>query len=277
MKPQRCEFKKVTPYCGAEVHGLDLSQPLDEGMVETLNSALVEHCVLFFRDQKMTPQQLKALGRCFGDLHIHPAWPKVVEGHPEIMEIYSDANTKRIAGEDWHSDVSCDPEPPLGTILHMLEVPPVGGDTLFADMFAVFESLSAPMQRFLEGMTAVHDGEYVYRGRYEGVQDGEQIYPRSEHPVVRTHPVSGRKALFVSRTFTTHIVQLAKRESHAMLQMIFAHLENPQFQCRFQWKPGSVAFWDNRCAQHNALWDYYPHSRRALRVTIKGDTPVYRH
>ena len=192
------------------------------------------------------------------------------------MEIYADENPKRIAGEDWHSDVSCDPEPPLGTILQMLEVPPVGGDTLFANMVAVFESLSDSMQRFLEGMTAVHDGEYVYRGRYEGASEEGKTYPRSEHPVVRTHPVSGHRILFVNRIFTTQIVQLEQRESDAVLQMLFAQIEQPEFQCRSQWQPGSVAFWDNRCAQHHALWDYYPHRRRGLRVTIQGDAPFYR-
>ncbi len=276
MDLRACEFRKVTPHCGAEVHGIDLSQPLDERAVEAIKTALAAHCVLFFRDQKMTPEQQKALGREFGSLHIHPAWPRVVEGHPEVMEIYADENTKRIAGEDWHSDVSCDPEPPLGTILQMLEVPPVGGDTLFANMVTVFESLSASMQRFLEGMTAVHDGEYVYRGRYEGASEEGKTYPRSEHPVVRTHPVSGRKVLFLNRIFTTRIVQLAQRESDAILQMLFAHIEQPEFQCRFHWHPGSIAFWDNRCAQHHALWDYYPHRRSGLRVTIQGDAPFYR-
>ena len=143
----------------------------------------------------MTPARQKALGRHFGELHIHPAWPRLVDGHPEVMEIYADENTRRIAGEDWHSDVSCDREPPLGTILQMLEVPPVGGDTLFANMYAAYESLSAPMRHMLDGMTAVHDGEYVYRGRYDGADDEGKTFPRSEHPVVRTHPVSGRKAL----------------------------------------------------------------------------------
>jgi taurine dioxygenase len=232
--------------------------------------------VLFFRDQKMTPEQHKALGRHFGELHLHPAWPRLVEGHPEIMEIYADDKSKRVAGEDWHSDVSCDPEPPLGTILHMHEVPPVGGDTLFASMYAAWDALSAPMQRLLEGMSALHDGEYVYRGRYEGALEEGKVYPKSEHPVVRTHPVSGRKALFVNRTFTTRIVQLAKHESDAVLGMLLEHLEQPEFQCRFQWQPGSVAFWDNRCAQHHAMWDYYPNRRRGLRVTIKGDRPYYR-
>ena len=131
------------------------------------------------------------------------------------------------------------------------------------------------MQRFLEGLTAVHDGETVYRGRYEGMQEQGKIYPRSEHPVVRTHPVSGRKVLFVNRIFTTRIVQLSKHESDVLLQMLFKQIEQPEFQCRFHWEPGSIAFWDNRCAQHFALWDYYPHRRRGLRVTIQGDAPYY--
>ena len=276
MTPPPFELTKLTPLCGAELRGIDLAQPLEEREVKALERALAEHCVLFFRDQAMTPEQQKTLGRSFGELHLHPAWPRLVPGHPEIMEIYADEKSKRVAGEDWHSDVSCDAEPPLGTILYMLEVPPVGGDTLFANMYAAWESLSAPMRRMLEGMTALHDGEYVYRGRYEGAVEQGKIYPRSEHPVVRTHPVSGRKALFVNRTFTTRIVQLAKHESDAVLAMLFEHLERPEFQCRFRWQQGSVAFWDNRCAQHHAMWDYYPQRRRGLRVTIKGDAPFYR-
>ena len=273
MPAPKLEFRKLTGHCGAEVRGIDLSQPLEAGVVDLLSKALAEHCVLFFRDQSMTPVQQKALGRHFGELHIHPAWPRLVDGHPEIMEIYADENTRRIAGEDWHSDVSCDREPPLGTILQMLEVPPAGGDTLFANMYAAYESLSAPMRRMLDGMTAIHDGEYVYRGRYDDSDDEGKTFPRSEHPVVRTHPVSGRKALFVNRLFTTRIVQLSKRESDAVLGFLVEHAASPMFQCRFRWRPGSVAFWDNRCAQHYALWDYYPNRRRGLRVTIKGDRP----
>ena len=276
MVRQSLELRKLTPHCGADVRGLELAQPLDEQSITALNSALAEHGVLFFRDQAMTPEQQKALGRCFGELHIHPAWPRLVDGHPEIMEIFADENTTRIAGEDWHSDVSCESEPPLGTVLQMLEVPPVGGDTLFASMTAILESLSAPMQRLLEGLTAVHDGEHVYRGRYEDTPDDAPSYPLAEHPVVRTHPVSGRKALCVNRTFTTRIVELEKSESDVILRMLFEKIEQPEFQCRFHWLPGSVAFWDNRCAQHQALWDYYPNRRRALRVTIEGDAPFYR-
>lgn len=276
MKLQGIEFANVTPHCGVEVRGIDLSQPLDKQATKTLTNALVDHGVLFFRDQRITPEQQKLLGRYFGDLHIHPAWPRLVPGHPEVMEIYTDENTKRIAGENWHSDVSCDSEPPLGTILYMVETPPMGGDTLFANMHVAFEALSVTMKRFLEGMTAVHDGEQVYRGRYGEVMDDGNAYPQSEHPVVRTHPVSGRKSLFVNRTFTTRIVQLTQRESDVVLKMLLDHIEQPEFQCRFQWRPGSVAFWDNRCVQHHALWDYYPNRRRGLRVTIKGDAPFFR-
>jgi taurine dioxygenase len=269
------DMHRTTPKCGAEVSGIDLSQPLDDACIDELRSALAEHGVLFFRDQRMTPEQHKAFGRRFGELHLHPAWPRLLEGHPEIMEIYADADTKRIAGEDWHSDVSCDPEPPLGTILHMLEVPSVGGDTLFASMYAAYEALSTPMKRLLEGMTALHDGESTYRGRYEGMQNAAS-YPSAEHPVIRTHPLSGRKALFVNRIFTRRILQLEKHESDAILEMLFRHIETPEFHCRFHWQPGSVAFWDNRCVQHHALWDYYPQRRRGLRVTIKGERPFYR-
>jgi taurine dioxygenase len=268
-------IRRTTPKCGADVSGIDLSQPIDESCIADLRSALADHGVLFFRDQRMTPEQQKAFGRRFGELHLHPAWPRLLEGHPEIMEIYADADSKRIAGEDWHSDVSCDPEPPLGTLLYMLEVPSVGGDTLFASMYAAYDALSAPMKRMLEGMTALHDGETTYRGRYEGMKEAAS-YPSAEHPVIRTHPVSGRKALFVNRIFTRRILQLEKHESDAVLEMLFRHIETPEFHCRFRWQPGSVAFWDNRCVQHHALWDYYPQRRRGLRVTIKGERPFYR-
>jgi taurine dioxygenase len=270
------EIKRVTPHCGATIHGVDLGRPVDEPTFAEIGKALVEHGVIFFRDQTMTPEQQKAFGRRFGELHIHPAYPMLLDGHPEIMIIHADEKSKRIAGEDWHSDVSCDPEPPLGTILYMLEVPPVGGDTLFASMYAAYEALSEPMKRFLEGMTAIHSGEHVYRDRYEIPSEPGKVYPKAEHPVIRTHPVSGRKALFVNGAFTTRIVQLRKPESDAVLAMLYRHIETPEFHCRFQWQPGSVAFWDNRAVQHHALWDYYPNRRRGLRVTIKGDKPFYR-
>ena len=231
--------------------------------------------MIFFRDQHLTPAQQKAFGRLFGELHIHPAAPKEVPEHPEILVIHADENSKHVAGENWHSDVSCDLEPPMGSILYMHELPPVGGDTLFASMYAAYEALSEPMKRFLEPLTAMHEGEHVYRGRY-GVDDRGKVFPKAEHPVIRTHPVSGRKALYVNGGFTTRIKQLPRPESDAVLQFLYRHVETPEFHCRFRWQVNSVAFWDNRCMQHHAMWDYYPQRRHGHRVTIKGDTPFYR-
>ena len=269
------QVEKLTPNAGAEVRGADLSQPLDERTFKEIHAALIDNGVIFFRDQHLTPAQQKAFGRLFGELHIHPAAPKEVPEHPEILVIHADENSKHVAGENWHSDVSCDLEPPMGSILYMHELPPVGGDTLFASMYAAYEALSEPMKRFLEPLTAMHEGEHVYRGRY-GVDDRGKVFPKAEHPVIRTHPVSGRKALDVNGGFTTRIKQLPRPESDAVLQFLYRHVETPEFHCRFRWQVNSVAFWDNRCMQHHAMWDYYPQRRHGHRVTIKGDTPFYR-
>jgi taurine dioxygenase len=269
------QVEKLTPHAGAEIRGVDLSRPLDEPTFKEVHAALIDNGVIFFRDQHLTPAQQKAFGRLFGELHIHPAAPREVPEHPEILVIHADENSRHVAGENWHSDVSCDPEPPMGSILYMHELPPVGGDTLFASMYAAYDALSEPMKRFLEPLTAIHAGEHVYRGRY-GTDDTGKVFPRAEHPVIRTHPVSGRKALFVNGGFTTRIKELPKPESNAVLQFLFHHVETPEFHCRFRWQPRSVAFWDNRCMQHHAMWDYYPQRRHGHRVTIKGDKPFYR-
>jgi taurine dioxygenase len=269
------QVDKLTPLVGAEIRGVDLSRPLEERTFKEIHAALVDNGVIFFRDQHLTPDQQKAFGRLFGELHMHPAAPSLLQGHPEILVIHADEKSKHVAGENWHSDVSCDLEPPMGSILYMHELPPVGGDTLFASMYAAYEALSEPMKRFLEPLTAMHEGEHVYRGRY-GVNDTGKIFPKAEHPVIRTHPVSGRKALFVNGGFTTRIKQLARPESDALLHFLFRHVETPEFHCRFRWQIDSVAFWDNRCVQHHAMWDYYPQRRHGHRVTIKGDRPFYR-
>jgi taurine dioxygenase len=264
---------KLTPVIGAEIGGIDLSTPLSNRQQDELHRALAENLVIFFRDQKLDHEQHKAFGRLFGELHIHPAAPHV-DGHPELLKIYADKDSPRANGESWHSDVSCDPAPPMGSILYIRQCPPKGGDTLFANMYAAYEALSDRMKTYLDGLTAVHDGEHVYRGtyRHQGEADRPQ-YPRSEHPVVRTHPVTGRKLLFVNRGFTTHIVGLPLDESDAILAYLYEHAANPLFQCRFRWQPDSIAFWDNRCAQHRAMWDYWPHTRSGARVTVKGDKP----
>jgi taurine dioxygenase len=273
MPDASIRVNKLTPHVGGEIQGVDLSHPLDESTFKQVHDALIDNGVIFFRDQHLTPEQQKDFGRLFGELHVHPAAPSLLPGHPEILVIHADENSRHVAGENWHSDVSCDPEPPMGSILYMQELPPVGGDTLFASMYAAYEALSEPMKRFLEPLTARHEGEHVYRGRY-GVDDAGRVFPKAEHPVIRTHPVSGRKALFVNGGFTTRIVQLARAESDAVLQLLYRHIETPEFHCRFRWQVNSVAFWDNRCVQHHAMWDYYPQRRHGHRVTIKGDKPI---
>jgi taurine dioxygenase len=275
MRIEVISIAKISSALGAEVSGIDLASNLDVDQSESIRAALLDNQVLFFRDQTLTPVQQKAFGQRFGKLHIHPAPLGVLEGHPEVIIVKADETSTRIAGESWHSDVSCDAEPPMGSILYVTDVPALGGDTLFANMYAAHDALSASMRRFLSGLTAIHDGSRNYDGRRPAAGRG-QDFPRAEHPVIRTHPETGRNALFVNRMFTTKIAQVSESESSALLEMLFRHIENPAFQCRFTWKPGSVAFWDNRCTQHLAVWDYYPHRRNGYRVTICGDRPFYR-
>ena len=265
---------KLTPIIGAEITGVDLTQQIQDAQFAEIARALAENLVIFFRGQALTPRNHLDFGRRFGDLHIHPAAPHA-EGEPALMRIHADRNSPRANGEGWHSDVSCDTEPPMGSILHIHSCPPHGGDTLFANMYAAYEALSPRLQTYLDGLTAIHDGEPVYRGTYAnaGVAD-KPTYPRAEHPIVRTHPVTGRRALYVNRGFTTHIPGIPPDESGAILRYLFDHCENPLFQCRFRWSENAVAFWDNRCTQHRAMWDYWPHTRSGHRVTVRGERPV---
>lgn len=273
MTYQTIEVRKVTPIIGAEITGVDLSRELSDRQADEIHRAWMDNLVIFFRDQTLSVEQHLAFGRSFGKLHLHPAAHKP-DQHPEILVIKADENSKHVAGEEWHTDVSCDAEPPMGSILHMSEVPPDGGGaTLFASMYRAYETLSEPIKRMLSQLTAVHDGKHVYeRPGYRA----DRQYPRSEHPIVRTHPVTGRQALFVNRGFTTRIVGLARSESDAILQMLYRHIETPEFQVRFHWQPGSMACWDNRCTQHHALFDYFPHRRYGHRVTVAGDKPFHR-
>ncbi len=264
----------VSPVIGAEVSGVDLTTPLDDATLDALQQALARYLVLFFRDQELTLDQHEAVGRRFGDLHVHPAAPKDAE-HPEVLVVHADENVTFVAGSLWHSDVSCDAEPPMGSILRVVQIPSSGGDTLFSSMFAAFDALSDRMQQLLCGLTAVHEGEHYYRGRYGSTDLRDTTYPVAEHPVVRTHPVTGRRALFVNEGFTTRLKDLPVSESDALLAFLFKHCANPAFQCRFHWRPHSIAFWDNRSTQHLAIWDYYPEVRHGYRVTIKGDRPYY--
>lgn len=266
--------EKLTPVIGAEIGGIDLGKPLSNRQLDEIRRALWENLVVFFRDQTFSPEQHMAFGRLFGELHVHPAAPHE-PGIPELMKIYADKDSPRANGEGWHTDVSCDLEPPMGTILHIKQCPPHGGDTLFASMYEAYEALSDRMRNYLAGLTAIHDGEHVYRGLYDNFgQADKPVYPRAEHPVIRTHPATGKKALYVNRGFTTRILGIPIDESEGVLRYLYEHMENPLFQCRFRWRPNSIAFWDNRCTQHRALWDYWPHTRAGNRVTIKGERPV---
>lgn len=263
------DVRPATFRIGADVGGIDLSRPLSNRQAVELRDALAEHQVLFFRDQTLDHESHKAVGRLFGELAIHSGVPGLPD-HPEIVAIHADAESKFVAGENWHSDLTCDAEPPLGSILYMHTVPEFGGDTVFASMTAAYEALSPKMKAYLEGLSAVHDADHVYRPLFPDV---DRKYPCSTHPVVRTHPVTGKKSLFVNPSYTTRIVDVGREESDAILAYLYRHAANPNFQVRFRWKPHSVAFWDNRCTWHQAIWDYFPATRSGFRVTVAGDRP----
>ena len=263
MQFRAIEVAPMSPYLGAEIGGIDLCKKLTDEQIEELHDAFSTYQVIFFRDQKLDYDSLKALGRSFGELSVHPI-AITPEGHPEITVLHADSNSKVIVGERWHTDVSCSPEPPLG------------GDTLFASQYAAYDDLSDRMKAHIDGLTAFHDGGPSYRAmnRARGIQETGKTYPTANHPVVRTHPVTGKKALYVNRGFTRYLIGIPRDESDAMLAYLYQHAENPLFQCRFRWTENAIAFWDNRCAQHRAMWDYWPHTRAGTRVTVKGERPV---
>ena len=268
----------VTPVIGVEIEGVDLTKEVPKEQVDDLNHALANHNVLFFRDQPpLTAEQQISFARRFGQLHIHPAAPQDV-GNPELFVIHTHGQSFVNNGADWHSDVSCDEEPPLGTLLQIQRTPEFGGDTLFANMYAAYEALSDKMQNFLGGKFAIHESERAFRGRYsdKGVDDTGITYPTAEHPVIRTHPVSGLQSLYVNETFTSRIRGMTEEESEAVLEFLYRHMARPEFQIRFKWEKNSIAFWDNRCTQHLAMWDYWPNERYGHRVTVKGDRPFYK-
>ncbi|WP_431285725.1 TauD/TfdA dioxygenase family protein [Humitalea sp. 24SJ18S-53] len=272
MSDYSLNLHRISPHVGAEVRDIDITRPLSNSQVSELHRALGEFGVLFFRDQRFDHDAQKRFGRYFGELDIHPNTPGP-EGHPEILPIHADAQSKIIAGEKWHSDVSCHQEPPLGSILHLHTVPPLGGDTLFASLAAAYDALSPRLKAYLEGLTAFHSGERNYRNRnrLNGVDDRGRVFPSATHPVVVRHPISGRRGLYVNRLFTYRINEVSEEESEAVLNFLFQHTEKADFQIRFQWRKDSVAFWDNRAVQHLAIWDYFPHTRTGSRVTIKGE------
>ena len=268
--------KPFAPNLGAIITGIDLSNSISDTEVRIIKDAFHKFQVLFFQNQsEILPQNHIVLGQYFGDLHIHPAAPKM-KNYPEIFEINTDKNSKIANGaEDFHSDVSCDIEPPLGTMLQLHVLPECGGDTMFANMYLAYEALSKPMQVFLGGLKASHESEHFYKGRYQNKNevDMNKEYPSAIHPIIRTHPKTEKKAIYVNKFFTTRIEGLADQESKLILDYLFTHIEKTEFQIRYKWNKNDMAFWDNRCTIHKALWDYFPNERKGRRVTINGSVP----
>lgn len=270
------EVRPYAPNLGAEVRGIDLADGLSEDQFAEVHQAYLDHQVLFFKDQSpIAPATQIAIGKMFGELHFHPAAPGM-DGFPEVFEIHAHAGSKIANGEFWHSDVSCDELPPLGTMLQIHVLPESGGDTMFADSYAAWDALSDPLKAMLDGLNGIHESEHIYRGRYadRGMEDDGKVYPSALHPIARTHPETGRKAIYINRGFTTGIDGLAPDESDAILAFLLEHAEKVEFQIRYRWEQNDMAFWDNRCVMHRALWDYWPAERKGNRVTIKGDRPV---
>lgn len=269
---------------GAELRGIDLSRPLDAPTRRALDDALHRHGVLCIRDQKLDAESLLALAKGFGTPDVHPI-ANGMPGHPEIIKVLKPAGEHAFFGTSWHTDNSFFECPSAYTILYGEQVPPVGGDTVFASMERALASLSEPVRRFLEPLRAIHSassaydpkttGDAKYRGetaiRYTF---SERIYDEVVHPVVRTHPVTGRKSLYVNAMFTQQIVGLSKPESAALLAMLYDLSTRPELTCRIHWENGTVAIWDNRWLQHYAIDDYADYERIMYRVTIRGERPV---
>ena len=262
----------LTPHIGAQITGIDLAQPLSNEQFSEVYQAWLDWKVLVFRDQVINQAQHKAFARRFGALHVHPMQHSY-GGDPEILRIKTTKDSAYTAGNGWHTDVTCDEIPPLGSMLYITETPESGGgDTLFADMYLAYDLLSDTMKELLGKLTAVHDGSLPYQGNYRvAPPDGEQ-YPRNEHPVITTHPETGKKVLFVNSGFTSHIKGLQPWESKMLLTGLLDHIaRTPRLTCRVEWRPNTLTFWDNRCTQHHAVWDYWPHSRYGERVSILGN------
>ncbi len=276
----RLSITPLTGALGAEISGVDLSERLSPETVAAVRAALNEHHVLFFRDQALTPTEQIAFGRNFGQLGSHP-YVEPNPDHPEVLEVVTEPDDRVNFGGGWHTDVTFLPEPDLGSILYAVETPAVGGDTLFANQHAAYDELSPTMRALLDPLVGVHSARRQYSGggysqRSKAMATrGESAAAELEveHPVIRTHPETGRKGLFVNRAFTVGIKGMKPAESAAILEYLFALGTKERFTCRFRWEPGSVAMWDNRSVQHHAIHDYKGERRWMRRITIRGDRP----
>ncbi len=270
---------RLTPALGALVEGVSLAEELPQESIDRIGALLVEHQILFFRDQALTPQQQCRFAARFGSLHIHPIYP-VLPDLPEILVLDTDGNFLP-DNDNWHTDVTFTETPPMAGLLAAKLLPSVGGDTLWSSNLAAFEALSPPLQRFLDGLTAEHSVVKSFPATRWGADPASKEryeravakHPPVTHPVIRTHPVSGRKGLFVNAGFTTHIHELKSAESDAVLEFLYAHAARPEFTLRWQWRKDDVAFWDNRNTHHYAVADYLPERRVMHRATVIGDRP----
>jgi len=262
----------LTPLIGAEISGIDLSKELTDEQLNEVKRAFLAHHVIAFRDQTLSPDDHKRFAGYFGELH--PVLPAPVGADPFILELIANKESRAVAGNGWHADGTADAEPSLGSMLYVTRTPEIGagGDTLFASMHLAYELLSPAMKTFLDGLTAIHDGILAWGGE---TPPAGYVVAKSEHPVVVRHPETGRKLLFVNGAYTSHIVQLSRGESRAILDMLFDYIaRTPVLNCRVRWTPNTLVFWDNRCVQHHVAWDYYPHSRYGQRIAINGLRPL---
>ena len=264
----------LTGALGAEIHGADIREA---AQFDTIQEAFAQHSMIVLRGQTVTPDEHLAFARRFGPINVNRFF-KPVEGHPEIATVLKEKDQKEAIGEGWHTDHSYDEIPALGSLLHALELPPFGGDTLFISMGAAYEALSPTMRAFVDGLWAVHSSRHVFGARTansEATRSGrlgntDAATQDARHPVVITHPLSGRRGLYVNPVFTTHIDGLSADESDAILAMLYAHCKQPEFQCRLRWQVGDIAIWDNRATWHKAINDYHGYRRLMHRVTVEG-------
>jgi taurine dioxygenase len=277
MRNGQIEVRPIAGSIGAEIHNVDISEDLDAATVGNIRKALLDHCVIFFRNQKLDAERHKAFTRRFGKLFIHPNY-QGMQADPEIIVITREPGDKKIVGEEWHADTTMMPEPPMGAILYAIEVPLYGGDTLFANQYQAYEALSQGMKKMLAGVRGVHSdrkvaGPHANKNSYRATkvrEDADWRETVSTHPVVVTHPETQRKLLYVNASYTVGFEGMTEEESRPLLDYLLQHGHRPEFTCRFRWQPGSIAFWDNRTCKHLAIHDAGAFRRVMRRTQIAG-------
>ncbi|RTZ48067.1 taurine dioxygenase [Candidimonas sp. SYP-B2681] len=272
------EIRKLTGTIGAEISGIDVSKPLSAATLADVRQCLLDHCVIFFRDQELTKEEHIAFVRQFGEISTSPVY-KTLESHPQIMPVIKEPTDTGIIGDTWHTDETYQETPPLGSVLYARQVPSTGGDTLWCNLHRAYDTLSDSMKEMLEGMQAIHTNEYLTgniaarnAGRSTKLLETVSVN-HVVHPVVRTHEETGRKGLFVNRPFTLAFEGMSREETLPLLNYLYEHTAKPENTCRFRWKKGSIAFWDNRSTMHYAINDYPGERREMHRITIQGSKP----